>query len=244
VFCVFNFKKVLGALFLIIGVIFTTAGMIRNNISKDNSLEVFNNGIEPTYTIVVDAGHGEPDGGAISRSGVAESGLNLAIALILEKELDALGYNVIMTRKTEENIADTDKQSPIRSMKVSDINNRIDIVNSSDADMLISIHMNNFEDSKYYGWQTFYKKNSEESKIIAENIQAGISSNIYRENDRVALPITNIKLIDNSKIPSVIVECGFLSNEEDLRLLLTDEYKLQIVNGIIEGIEKSYESYN
>ena len=243
VFCVFNFKKVLGRLFLIMGAIFVAA-MIKNNISSENSLAVFNPNIEPTYTIVVDAGHGEPDGGAISKSGVAESGLNLAIALMLEEELDALGYNVIMTRKTEENIADKDKQSPIRSMKVSDINNRIDIVNNCSADMLISIHMNNFEDPKYYGWQTFFKKNSNESEIIAQNIQKGISNNIERQNDRVALPITNIKLIDNSEIPAVIVECGFLSNEEDLRLLLTDEYKLQIVNGIIEGIEKCYESFN
>ena len=104
--------------------------------------------------------------------------------------------------------------------------------------------MNNFEDPKYYGWQTFFKKNSDESEIIAQNIQKGISNNIERQNDRVALPITNIKLIDNSEIPAVIVECGFLSNEEDLRLLLTDEYKLQIVNGIIEGIDKCYESFN
>ena len=243
-FCVFNFKKILGALFLVIGVILTTVGFVRNNIGEYSNLEVFSSSIEPTYTIVVDAGHGEPDGGAISKSGVAESGLNLDIALMLEEELDSLGYNVIMTRKTEKNIADEEKQTHIRSMKVSDINNRINIVNNCDADMLISIHMNNFEDSKYYGWQTFFKKNSEESKIIASNIQNGISNNIERENDRVALPITNIKLIDNCKIPAVIVECGFLSNEEDLRLLLTNEYKLQIVNGIVEGIEKCYESCN
>ena len=122
-----------------------------------------------------------------------------------------------------------------------DINNRIKITNESKADMLISIHMNNFQDSKYYGWQTFYKKGSEISKVIADNIQNGISNNIERKNDRQALPINNIKLIDKSELPAVIVECGFLSNEEDLRLLLTQEYKQQIANGILEGIEKSYE---
>ena len=148
---------------------------------------------------------------------------------------------MILTRKTEMNIADSDKQTPIRAMKVSDINNRIKIVNESKADMLISIHLNNFENPKYYGWQTFYQKNSDVSKVIAENIQTGISNQIDRENNRTALSITNIKLIDQSKIPAVIVECGFLSNEEDLRLLLTDEYKMQLVNGIVEGIEKIYE---
>lgn len=178
--------------------------------------------------------------GATSKSGVAEASINLDIALKLEKELESLGYNVIMTRTAESNIADADKQSTIKQMKVSDLNNRVKIINESEADMVVSIHLNNFESSKYYGWQTFYKKNSEISKHIAENIQAGISNNIDRKNDRVALPITNVKIIDKSEIPAVIVECGFLSNEEDLRLLLTEEYKIQIVDGIIEGIENSY----
>ena len=237
-FCVFNLKKLIGILLTTIGAIFITVAVI-NNLSKKD-IEVFSITSEPTYAIVIDAGHGEPDGGAVSKGGVAEAGLNLEIALKLQETLDDLGYKVIMTRNTEQNIADSDKQSPIRTMKVSDINNRIQIVNQSDADMLISIHMNNFQDSKYYGWQTFYKKNSDVSKMISENIQLGISNNIDRKNDRVALPITDIKLIDKSEIPAVIVECGFLSNEEDLRLLLTDEYKQQIVDGIAEGIEACY----
>ena len=237
-FVVLKIKRVFGIFFLFTGIILTVISAIKGNNTKE--IDVFSSNIEPTYTIIVDAGHGEPDGGAVSKGGVAEAGLNLEIALMLEETLDSYGYNVIMTRNSENNIADSDKQTPIRTMKVSDINNRIKIVNENAADMLISIHMNNFQDSKYYGWQTFYKKNSEESKIIAENIQKGISNNIERENDRVALPINNIKLIDNSNIPAVIVECGFLSNEEDLRLLLTNEYKQQIVDGIVEGVEKSY----
>ena len=236
-FCVFKLKKICGMFFLLLGVIFIVSSLFGIN---KGDIAVIASGFEPTYSIVIDAGHGEPDGGAVSKSGVKEAGLNLEIALKLKEELDALGYNVIMTRDTENNIADEDKQSSIRKMKVSDINNRINIVNSSEADMLISIHMNNFENSKYYGWQSFYKKGCEYSKLIAENIQMGISNNIERENNRVALQISNIKLIDNSNIPAVIVECGFLSNPEDLRLLLTEEYKIQIVNGIIDGIEMYY----
>jgi len=238
-FYVWKLKKMIGIQFMVIGICFITFASVKSNSEKE--IEVFSADAEPSYTIVVDAGHGEPDGGAVSRNGIAESGLNLEIALKLERELDALGYQVILTRSTEMNIADNDKQTPIRAMKVSDINNRIKIVNESEADMLISIHMNNFENSKYYGWQTFYKKNSEVSQKIAENIQTGISNQIERENERVALPINNIKLIDQSKIPAIIVECGFLSNEEDLRLLLTEEYQMQLVNGIVEGIEKIYE---
>lgn len=237
-FCVFKMKKMVGAFLLSLGILLITVAMVINLGTEE--IEVFNADSEPTYTIVIDAGHGEPDGGAVSKNGIAEAGLNLEIASRLEEELDKLGYHIIMTRTTENNIADSDKQTPVRTMKVSDINNRIKIVNESQADMLISIHMNNFQNPKYYGWQTFYKKNSEESKVIAENIQTGISNNINRVNDRVALAITDIKLVDKSTIPAVIVECGFLSNEEDLRLLMTDEYKQQIVAGIVEGIEKCY----
>lgn len=237
-FCVLKGKKIIGMFCTVLGLILM---MVPVFYQKNDEIEVFNADFEPSYIIVVDAGHGEPDGGAVSKSGVAEAGLNLSIALKLKDELEALGYKVILTRETERNIADDEKQTSVRAMKVSDINNRIQIVNESGADMLISIHMNNFENPKYYGWQTFYQKNSESSQKIAENIQAGISNQIERFNERVALPITNVKLIDKSKIPCVIVECGFLSNEEDLRLLLTDEYQMQIVNGIVEGIEMSYE---
>ena len=237
-FCVFKMKKIGGMFLLVTGILFIVLSVTLN--LKDKGIQVFNDDFEPTYAIVIDAGHGEPDGGAVSKSGVSEVGLNLDIALMLKDELEKLGYNIIMTRTNENNIADKDKQTPLRKMKVSDINNRIKIINESQADMLVSIHMNNFQNPKYYGWQTFYKKNSEASKVIAENIQAGISNNIDRENDRVALSITDIKLIDKSNIPAVIVECGFLSNEEDLRLLLTDEYKQQIVAGIVDGIEMFY----
>lgn len=236
-FCVWNFKKIIGTIFAIIGSFFIVIAFWNQ---EEKEIEVFSNGFEPNYTIVVDAGHGNPDGGAVSKSGVAEAEINLEIALKLRDELEDLGYSVIMTRESENNIADVEKQTPIRAMKVSDINNRIQIANESQADMLVSIHMNNFENSKYYGWQTFYQKNSEYSEQIAKNIQEGISNQIERVNDREALPIGNIKLMDKSKIPSVIVECGFLSNEEDLRLLLTEEYQMQIVNGIVEGIEKTY----
>ncbi len=187
-------------------------------------------------------GHGEPDGGAVSPSGISEAGLNLSIARMLATELEKLGYHIILTRQDENNIADADKQTPIRAMKVSDINNRIKMTNESSGDMLISIHMNNFENPKFYGWQTFYKTNSEDSEWIAQNIQTGISNHIDRENDRQILPIKNIKLIDKSEIPAVIVECGFLSNTEDLKLLLTDEYKMQLVEGIVEGIENCYQN--
>lgn len=187
--------------------------------------------------IIIDAGHGEPDGGAVSSDGIKESTLNLQIAKKLEELLKEEDIEVIMTRTDEYNIADSDKQSSIREMKVSDINNRIKIANSSNADFLISIHMNKFSESKYNGWQTFYSNFSEQGKKIAECIQASIKESVQRDNKRTALKIEGIKLVDKATLPVVIVECGFLSNEEEKELLKTDEYQTKIAEGILNGIK-------
>lgn len=195
-----------------------------------------------TYKIVVDAGHGAPDGGAVSSDGVEEAGLNLEIAEKLRDALEDEGFLVIMTREDENNIADTDKQKSIREMKSSDLNNRVNIANNSGADIMISIHMNKFEGGSSWGWQTFYSKNSDEGKRLATLVQSSIQKNIDRVNKRVALSIEGIKIVDKTNIPVIIVECGFLSNAEDLRLLQTEEYQNKIVIGIINGVKEFYSS--
>ena len=195
-----------------------------------------------TYKIVVDAGHGAPDGGAVSSDGVVEAGLNLEIAEKLRDALEDEGFLVIMTREDENNIADTDKQKSLREMKSSDLNNRVNIANNSGADIMISIHMNKFEGGSSWGWQTFYSKNSDEGKRLATLVQSSIQKNIDRVNKRVALSIEGIKIVDKTNIPVIIVECGFLSNTEDLRLLQTEEYQNKIVIGIIDGVKEFYSS--
>lgn len=195
-----------------------------------------------TYKIVVDAGHGAPDGGAVSSDGVEEAGLNLEIAEKLRDALEDEGFLVIMTREDENNIADTDKQKSLREMKSSDLNNRVNIANNSGADIMISIHMNKFEGGSSWGWQTFYSKNSDEGKRLATLVQSSIKKNIDRVNKRVALSIEGIKIVDKTNIPVIIVECGFLSNTEDLRLLQTEEYQNKIVIGIIDGVKEFYSS--
>ena len=195
-----------------------------------------------TYKIVVDAGHGAPDGGAVSSDGVEEAGLNLEIAEKLRDALEDEGFLVIMTREDENNIAGTDKQKSLREMKSSDLNNRVNIANNSGADIMISIHMNKFEGGSSWGWQTFYSKNSDEGKRLATLVQSSIQKNIDRVNKRVALSIEGIKIVDKTNIPVIIVECGFLSNAEDLRLLQTEEYQNEIVIGIIDGVKEFYSS--
>lgn len=236
VFMIFISKKrILASIFILIFAF--SISFISSN--KNNILQT--SGELKTYKIIVDAGHGLPDGGAVSENGIEESNLNLQIATKLQEELENNNYEVIMTRATENNIADSDKQNSIKQIKTSDLNNRVKIANESNADFMISIHMNKYSESKYWGWQTFYSKNSKAGKKLATLIQNSISNNIKdRENKRTPLSIEGIKIVDKTNIPVVIVECGFLSNEEDLRLLQTEEYQKRIVAGIIEGINQYY----
>ena len=193
--------------------------------------------------IIIDAGHGEPDGGAVSNDGVKESTINLQIAHKVAKKLKENNFKVIMTREDENNIASESVQSgTIREIKTNDLNNRVKIANESGASILVSIHMNKFEDSRYRGWQTFYSNNSEEGKRLAESIQAAIGESIDYENKRAALKIEGIKIIDKSTIPAVIVECGFLSNKEECALLQDDSYQEKLAEGIKNGIIKYFSS--
>ena len=230
------FKKKILIIFLILISIFSIS-MI--SLMQSNIVET--SGELKSYKIIVDAGHGQPDGGAVSETGVAEEALNLAIAIKLQEELESNGYDVLMTRMTKNNIADSDKQDTLKQMKSSDLSNRVKIANESNADFMISIHMNKYTSSNSWGWQTFYSKNSEDGKRLADLIQSSISNNIERENKRVALSIDGIKIVDKTNIPVVIVECGFLSNPEDLSLLQTEEYQDKIVQGIFEGVNKFYD---
>ncbi len=180
----------------------------------------------------------------MSNDGIKESSLNLAIAIKLRDLLEDEGIETVMTREDENNIADSDKQDSIRQMKVSDINNRVKIANSSGADLMISIHMNKFSSASSRGWQSFYSPVSEKGKKLAENIQEMIGESILDEsegkvtNKRVALKIENIKIVDKSLIPTVIVECGFLSNPDELLLLQNEDYQRAIARGIVNGVKK------
>lgn len=213
------------------------------SLNSKNIKETTSNAIDTTC-ILIDAGHGEPDGGAVSVDGVKESDLNLQIANKLKDELTSKGYKVMMTREDENNISGLNEDSTIRSIKSQDINNRVNLANSCGADFMISIHMNKYEDPKYFGWQTFYSKNSEQGKRLAECIQSGIKETTGIENKREALKIEGIKIIDKTTIPAVIVECGFLSNPDECVKLQDSDYQFKIVEGIIAGVEQFLKAQN
>lgn len=188
------------------------------------------------HTIILDAGHGNPDGGATNSSGdIIESDLNLQIVLKLQNLLEAANCTVILTRSDENGIYETDANS-IREKKVSDMKNRVKIANTSNAEAFISIHMNKLAQTQYSGWQTFYKNKDDESKKIAQNIQTSLNNFIEKENSREIKSISGIYLTKKVDIPLVIVECGFLSNLEEAELLRSDDYQDKLAWSIYIGI--------
>lgn len=149
--------------------------------------------------------------------------------------LEEAGSTVILTRSDENGIYE-EESNTIREMKVSDIKNRVKIGNESSADIFVSIHLNKIPQQQYWGWQTFFKNGDEESKKLAEALQKGLNQTIQKENKREALKINNIYIVDHVEIPIAIVECGFLSNEEEEKLLQTEEYQNKLAWGIYVGI--------
>lgn len=173
--------------------------------------------------------------GAESSNGTTEAETNLKIALKLQNLLEQSGCTVILTRSDENAIYDLDSKT-LKQKKVSDIRNRVKIGNESSADIFVSIHLNKIPQPQYDGWQTFYKEGSEEGAKLAKSIQSSLNEAIQRENNRIAKTIDNIYIIRKVEIPTTIVECGFLSNPEEEKLLLQDEYQNKLAWGIYNGI--------
>lgn len=142
---------------------------------------------------------------------------------------------MVLTRSDENAIYDIDKKT-LREKKVSDIKNRVKIGNEASADVFVSIHLNKIPQQQYWGWQTFYKSGDEKSQKLAVSIQKSLNDSVGKENKRESLKIENVYIIEHVEIPTAIVECGFLSNEEEEKLLQTEEYQDKLAWGIYTGI--------
>lgn len=167
--------------------------------------------------------------------GTTEAETNLKIALKVQNLLEQSGATVILTRSDENAIYDLDK-STLREKKISDIYNRVKIGNESSADIFVSIHLNKIPQEQYWGWQCFYRQNDEQSTKLAKSLQQNLNDAIEKENKRVAMKIDNVYIMKHVEIPISIVECGFLSNKEEEKMLLTDEYQDKLAWGIYNGI--------
>ena len=186
-------------------------------------------------TIIIDAGHGSPDGGAVGSSGVLEKDLNLSVAISLQKFFESNGTQVLLTRSDDNGIYDV--SGSIKNKKVSDIKNREEFIKNSDAEAFISIHMNKFSDSVYSGPQVFYSANNKNSELLAKCIQKSMIAALNPQNKReVKKADSSIYLLDKAQIPAVLVECGFLSNAEEERLLKDEKYQRQLAWSVYCGI--------
>lgn len=173
--------------------------------------------------------------GAESSNGTTEAEINLKIALKLQTLLEQSGCTVLLTRSDENAIYDAGSDT-IREKKVSDIHNRVKLGNESSADIFVSIHLNKISSQQYYGWQTFYKKENEASKKLATCIQNNLNNSIQKENNRIPAQLNTVYLMKHVEIPITIVECGFLSNPEEEKLLQQDDYQSKLAWGIYNGI--------
>ena len=182
-------------------------------------------------TIVIDPGHGSPDTGAIGPSGTLEKDNNLAIALILEKDLKSVGANVLMTRSTDNSPASTDFTT------MNDLQDRVDVANNSKADLFVSIHNDSFTNPAASGTSTYYSADnsqSDKSQQLADNVQDELINYLGTSNRGVIeAPFYVIKYTD---MPAILVEAAFISNPDEEKKLATDDFRQSIATAILSGI--------
>ena len=189
--------------------------------------------------IILDAGHGGIDSGTLNDDKtILEKDINLAITHKIRELLESSGAHVILTREDDSSLYVEDGKKTIRQKYNENLKNRKKIINESNADIFVSIHLNAFEQSKYYGAQTFYPKGKDDGKELAQFIQDELKRVVDQDNDRKIKPRDDIYLLKNATMPSVLIECGFLSNEKESQLLADSKYQDKIAWAIYVGIQK------
>lgn len=181
--------------------------------------------VEREHTVIIDAGHGGMDGGATSCTGVLESQINLEIALRLNDLCRLLGYDTKMIRTADVSVY-TEGET-IAAKKVSDLKERVRIVNELENAILVSIHQNTFSDSRYSGAQVFYGAKGD-SRELAESMQAALIQNVNPDSSRSFKKADGIYLMDRIKCTGILVECGFLSNPSEEAKLRSADYQKQL----------------
>lgn len=207
--------------------------------SRSVTTAVQNQPVDREFTVVIDAGHGGIDGGATSCTGVLESAFNLQIALRLNDLLHLLGYDTLMIRTTDTSIYT--EGSTIASQKVSDLKERVRIVNETENAILVSIHQNTFSDSRYSGPQVFYA-NTDGSKALAELFQGKLNSTLAPESKRVCKKADSVYLLQNITKTGVLIECGFLSNPTEEAKLREVGYQQKLCAVIASGLVEFFRS--
>jgi N-acetylmuramoyl-L-alanine amidase len=186
--------------------------------------------------LVLDAGHGGIDGGCSSANGDVEKNINLNIIKSLDSIAQLYGYDTVLTRETDKSIYDKGVTG-IRNQKVSDMDNRLEIFNSYPGAVCVSVHQNMYTDPRFKGAQMFYSDTNEDNELLAQIMQEKFATTIQPYNER------EIKLCGNELFlcyycsnPTIMIECGFLSNPEEAALLVTPEYQSNVAFTIFSGL--------
>ncbi len=211
-----------------------------------NFVGVFSDSVTVTAealpVIIIDPGHGGEDGGTQSYDGTLEKKINLEISMKINELLLTEGFTTVLTREGDYMIYD-ESASTQREKKVSDIHNRMEIVEENGECILLSVHQNYFTESKYSGTQVFYSKNNPDSEVLADEIQKSVVSALQPDNTRqIKESGTDIYLLYHSQVPSVMVECGFMSNEAETEKLKDEDYQQKMAEAIVEGLLNYLES--
>lgn len=178
--------------------------------------------------VVVDSGHGGSDPGKVGINGAIEKDVNLKIAIKLKSLLEEQGIKVIMTREDENGLADS---------KVEDLKKRVSIINQEKPLLAVSIHQNSYQGESIHGAQVFYFTHSQEGEKAAKIIQEALLE-ADSENTRSAKANDTYYMLKKTEVPVVIVECGFLSNQKEADLLVTEEYQQKVAEAVVNGIIK------
>lgn len=224
-------KRLLISIFVLI---FTFASCFGISQIIDDTVFINNNNHNNRVNLVIDAGHGGLDAGTIGVDGAKEKDINLIIALMLYDFAMVSGINSFLIRDGDY-LFYKDNDDKNRS----DLYNRLDYINSIENATLISIHQNHFTDEREWGMQIWYSPNTDNSKIIADNILEIFKQNIQPNNNRLNKKSdSSYYLLHKASVPSVMVECGFMSNNDENRKLQDSEYQGNIAFSIVLGFSK------
>ena len=214
--------------------IFISSFIIKESISTNSTNST--QGALPV--IIIDAGHGGFDGGAVAADGTVEKDINLNIALFLQEYLSFFGFKTVMVRDCDCSV-ESDPNATTRARKTSDLHNRMKLMQSTENAVFVSIHQNKFSQAQYSGTQVFYSpQTKDESSQLAQCIQEAVVNTLQASNTRQIKECgSSVYLMYNAAKPAVLVECGFLSNVSEASLLKTEKYQKQIAFCIAIGIQ-------
>ncbi|EJO5348514.1 N-acetylmuramoyl-L-alanine amidase CwlD [Clostridium botulinum] len=227
----YNKKLILATIIIFISFSFIIRINVFNSLNNNNKKKI----------ILIDPGHGGIDGGAVGKDGTLEKDINLEISKILKENLKKEEYKVVMTREDDSGLYSDYKEQTIRQKKIEDLNKRCEIKKTSKCDMFISIHLNMFKQKKYYGAQVWYS-NNEDSKKFGHILQNNLREELDKNNKRKEKAAKNSYKIlrNNDEMPSVIIECGFLSNAMELENLKNEKYQQNISKAIVKSVNEYF----